>query len=630
MLRRARLLYILRVPAPCDRQGRTGMQILAIHGVGHADAKTDWKPRWQQAVLAGLGAWRPGLAPTIDYLAYDDLFEAAPLGAPEVLEALYRLSASSLFYGLTDRLRSRGGLASALDAVRWTAGMIAQWVALEDLRAQLRDRLATAIQQYQPDIILAHSLGSLIAYDTLRRDEVAGGTLDRDLSFVSFGSQIGNPAVRSVFGGRIEPLERCRFWWHLYNAADDVFTCPLGLPSVGRFRQVDTFFDIAGFADHEGASYLGHEQTSLTVWQDLAATAPRARAVAAGARPADLAQQHARIAVRDKPPELKRKAVLVGVADYPDPANKLDGPVNDVFAVSAALQELGFPVDGIRVVLNDRATGPGIRERLQWLLEEARDGDQLFFFFAGHGAQVPGYGRDSEVDRLDECLVPYDFDWKPGDGIADDELAALYGQLPYGCQFTIMLDCCHAGGMARGTALRARGLAPPDDIRHRMLRWDRDSQMWLPRERLVHVTPQEEKKVARASDRPSWLGESGSVRRMGRGTSLWTPSATEYRQAKAANDHRGPYVPVMLEACAEGELAYEYRHGVTAYGAFTYSVCSVLHQVAAQQKRQRFSFEQLIERVGERIASVVAEPQNPQLHCADARRRESIPGLPPL
>ncbi|HZN47774.1 MAG TPA: caspase family protein [Ramlibacter sp.] len=606
------------------------MKILAIHGVGHGDAKTDWKPQWQQAVADGLGTWRPGLAPELEFLAFDDLFENAPLGAPEVLEALYRLSASGLFHGVSDRLRSRGGMASALDAMRWTAGMIAQWVALEDLRSKLRERVARAIQQAQPDIVLAHSLGSLIAYDTLRRDEVAGGTLAQDLTYVSFGSQIGNPAVRSVFGGRIEPLESCRFWWHLFNAEDDVFTCPVGLPSGGRFRQVDTFFDIAGYADHDGATYLRHEQASLTVWQDLAASVGRGRGKATG-RPTDLAQQHAKIVTRAaKPAKLKQKAVLVGVADYPDPQNRLEGPVNDVFAVSAALQELGFPVDGIRMAINERATGQGIRERLKWLLEEPRDGDQLFFYFAGHGAQVAGYGRDSEVDRVDECLVPYDFDWSRGEGIADDELAALYGQLPYGCQFTIMLDCCHAGGMARGTGLRARGLVPPDDIRHRMLRWDGKTEMWLPRTQLASVTPKEERKIARAGDRKQWLGESGSMRRMGRGTSLWTDSAGQYRAAKSANDHRGPYVPVMLEACAEGELAYEYRHGVTAFGAFTYSVCSVLRQVKEQEKRPRMTFEQLIAQAAQRIATVVGEPQNPQLHCAEARRRELIPGLSPL
>jgi hypothetical protein len=87
---------------------------------------------------------------------------------------------------------------------------------------------------------------------------------------------------------------------------------------------------------------------------------------------------------------------------------------------------------------------------------------------------------------------------------------------------------------------------------------------------------------------------------------------------------------MMLEACAEGELAYEYRHGVTAYGAFTYSVCSVLQQIAREQKRPRLNYEDLIARVGERIATVVPEPQTPQLHCAGFRRKESIPGLSPL
>lgn len=89
------------------------MKILAIHGVGQGDAKAEWKAQWQQAIVRGLDNWRPGLEPVIEFLAYDDLFEKAPLNVGEVREALFRLTASGLFYGLTDRLRSRGGLAAA-------------------------------------------------------------------------------------------------------------------------------------------------------------------------------------------------------------------------------------------------------------------------------------------------------------------------------------------------------------------------------------------------------------------------------------------------------------------------------------------------------------------------------------
>ncbi len=611
------------------------MRILAIHGVGHGDAKSDWQPQWQQVVTQALKTWSGSAAPpTIEFLAYDAFFEAAPLNTAVVGDALLRLAASGLFYGITDRFRNRSGLSSALESVRWSAGMVAQWTALEDLRAQLRQHLSDTMKRLRPDVVLAHSLGSLIAYDTFRRDEVArpAAPLIDGVTLVTFGSQIGNPAVRAVYGGRIEPLDRSRFWWHLYNAEDDVFTCPIGLPSRGKFRQVDTFFDIAGFADHDGAAYLGHDEALATVWQDLASTMARGRSQATAAtppcaRPAKLAAAHLRTTRKAERATPQQRALLVGIADYPDANSRLEGPVNDVFSMSATLQELGFSPDSIRVVLNDRATAAGIRERLKWLLADAQAGDQLVFYFAGHGAQVPGYGRGSEVDHVDECLVPWDFDWSKGNAIADDEFAALYAQLPYACQFVSVLDCCHAGGMARAGGLRARGLTPPDDVRHRMLRWDRATQMWLPRRRLEQMTAAEAQTLKAGKDRDAWLGQSGSMRRLGRGTSLWLPTDKAFRRAKAAHLHEGPYVPVLIEACKEEQFAYEYRHGVVSHGAFTFSLCGVLRDAARQPGRAVLTFEQLLQRTAERIASVVPEPQDPQLSCAAAWRHATVPGL---
>ncbi len=606
------------------------MKILAVHGVGHGDAKTDWQLQWQGAVNESLAAWAPHASPPeFEFLAYDHFFEAAPLNVPVVAEALLRLAASGLFYGIADRFRSRAGLGTALEGVRWTVGMVAQWVALQDLRAQLRQHLADAVRRVQPDVILAHSLGSLIAYDTLRRDEVANPAqaLVKDLTFVSFGSQIGNSAVRAVFGGRVEQLDAARFWWHLYNAEDDVFTCALGLPSRDKFRQVDTYFDIEGFADHDGATYLGHDETLNSVWQDLASTLARARGSGATARPAALAAPLIRTARKAARAQPRQRALLVGIADYPDEASRLEGPVNDVFSMSAALQELGFSPDGIRVVLNDRATTQGIRERLKWLLGDAQPGDQLVFYFAGHGAQVPGYGRDAEVDHIDECLVPWDFDWSKGSAITDDEFASLYSQLPYECQFVAVLDCCHAGGMARASGSRSRGLTPPDDVRHRMLRWDKATQMWLPRRQLASITADEARSLRRSKDRDAWLGASGSMRRLGRGTSLWLPTDQAFRSATVANRHEGPYVPVLIEACQENQFAYEYRHGVVSHGAFTHSLCGVLRDAARQPGKPALTFEKLVAQTTARIASVVPEPQTPQLSCASTWRNKPIAGL---
>lgn len=607
------------------------MRILGIHGIGHADAQTDWQPQWRSAITAGLQTWNPAAAPEFDFMTYDALFEASDLNTPVVLEAFVKLAASGLFYGIADIFRSRRGLGDTLEDVRWTAGMVAQWVALDRLRTQLRSRLAERIRAFQPDVIAAHSLGSLIAYDTLKTDEVANpaSPLTAGRTLVTLGSQIGNPAVRATFGGRVEELAKVRFWWHLYNAEDDVFTCPIVLPTQERFRQVDTYFDIPGWADHDGAHYLGHEEATNTVWQDVASTIPRGRTLAAAKAPASLARpqlQTARATARSAP---QMRALLVGIANYPDAASRLDGPVNDVFSVSATLQELGFGADSIRVVLDERATAAGIRERLEWLLADAKDGDELFFFYAGHGAQIPSVGRDAEVDRIDECLVPYDFDWSAARAITDDEFCALYSQLPYQARFTAVLDCCHAGGMTRGGGVKTRGLTPPDDIRHRMIRWNPRTQMWVPRQRFVDKPPgSAAPRLKRKGDREAWVGKSGSVRRLGRATSLWLPTDRAFERAKKAGHHHGPYTPILYEACAEGESAYEYRHGVESHGAFTYAMCGALRDaVRASGRMRRLTFSGLLAEATQRIESVVAEPQHPQLVCPHMRRTQRVPGL---
>ncbi len=610
------------------------MRILAIHGVGHADAKTDWQPQWQSAIENGLKVWSPRAAPQTDFLVYDQFFAQADLNSPVVAAALLRLTASGLFFGVTDLFRGRRGVGDVLEDVRWTAGMVAQWVALDGLRAQLRAHLAARIVSFKPDVIIAHSLGSLIAYDTFKQDETANSIrhLIDGRTLVTFGSQIGNPAVRATFGGRVEELHNSRFWWHLYNAEDDVFTCPIELPTREHFRQVETFFDIPGVADHDGAHYLGHAETARTVWQDLASTLGRGRGLA-GAKPqAALPTPQLRATRKAARVQPQLRALLVGIAAYPDESSRLEGPVNDVFSMSAALQELGFPADSIRVVLNERATAEGIRERLKWLLADAQPHDNLFFYFAGHGAQIPGYGRDAEVDRLDECLVPYDFDWNQGRAVTDDEFCALYSQLPYDAQFTSVLDCCHAGGMTRAGGVRTRGLSPPDDIRHRMIRWDPPTQMWLPRDRFVEVRenrPAEPARLKRSQDREAWTGKSGGVRRLGRATSLWLKSDAAYRKARKANGHKGPYTPMLFEACMEGESAYEYRHGVTSHGAFTFALCSVLRDAARDPRRTRrpLTFSGLIRETAKRMKPVVADPQHPQLQCPAERLNEPIPGL---
>ena len=108
--------------------------------------------------------------------------------------------------------------------------------------------------------------------------------------------------------------------------------------------------------------------------------------------------------------------------------------------------------------------------------------DQLLLFYSGHGAQLPAYNAKERVDHVDECLVPWDFDWSEAHAITDKQFVNLYSQLPYAAQFVAIFDCCHSGGMTRDGSYKARGITPPDDIRHRMLKWNPDEQMWEERD----------------------------------------------------------------------------------------------------------------------------------------------------
>ena len=652
------------------------MKILCIHGIGHQEERTAWRNDWVDLITARAKEWEPTAAPVITQFAYDDLFAAESTSSAVYVAAVLKLLKSWAGHG------GERDIFGLFDKTRWTVGMVAQWSVIDALRVKLRAKLATEIRTLNPDVIMAHSLGTLVTFDTLRhadsRDKL--GAFKGEL--VTFGSQVGHPAVADVFAGRIEMPPSVTRWWNLFNENDLMFTREFDVPPVGdvsKFVEVQTPF-LQLPLSHDPECYLGHEQAREELWRPLVTaeflgarsvslTTGGARSVAAKITKNTKTTKALEAVAAKTRAELARpklRALLVGIAEYANPEYQLNGPVNDVFLVSQTLQELGVEPDAIRVTLNERATAVAIRERLQWLLADTRDGDTVFFYFSGHGAQVPAYGRDAEVDHIDECLVPYDFNWQQGNAIFDDEFAALYSQLPYGAKFVAMFDCCHAGGMQRGlgsasAASNARSIGMPDDIRHRALRWDRDTQMWLPREQLlrqgteIKASLQAAEKAqqhknkgkgkvskAAAAKVPSAaakvdarVGENGTLRRIGRGQALRGDDAEQYNKRRDAYDHKGPYMPILLEACSENQSAYEYQHGAVSYGAFTYGLCEALdmgrtgREVANQKGKSKkpttpITFERLIAEAVRRVQIVASGPQTPQLVCPEFRRTQSV------
>ena len=313
-----------------------------------------------------------------------------------------------------------------------------------------------------------------------------------------------------------------------------------------------------------------------------------------------------------------QKALLVGINDYPDPAAAARGLRqrrlhHERRAAGVRLSARNDPHLPRRVGLPRTA----FSSRLKWLLDDPKPGDELVFYYSGHGARIPEYGENFEPDHHVESLVPWDFDWSPEKSISDDQIFGLYSQLPYDCRLAMIFDCCHSGGMHRDGGLRPRGITPPDDIRHRELKWDSKTQMWVSRD------------FARINEKfTPTEGLGGRLLRAGKapanalaGRRCCAASRPRNMPASSGEDEamaRGPYLPLIIEACAEDEFSYEYRHGATSHGAFTFSLSAIL------RREKTISFEDLIAKTRELLADL-RYAQEPRILGPTAILQHNVP-----
>lgn len=572
------------------------LKLMGVHGLGDHRA-SDWKTTWPDAIVKAFPKIE-GLSLQFDFMSYDDIYEATDLTFAECAIAVWKLGKSGVF---SVGRRDRGVLSETSERIKWTAGYVVAWVEDEDFQAKARQRVYETLEKQRPDVVLAHSLGSLVTYNAFTHPDArkAGiGKLLKNLTYVTLGSQIANPfVIRNLTNGRVQPLD-VKFWHHLYNVHDDVFTAPIRVWDAPNFAQTETPFDIEGMADHSAESYFTNRATTVNVWQKIGEAAigvqPLGRALTAP--PSKAGKTAKALSAPATPGRRRQKALLVGINDYPDPAQRLEGCVNDVFTMSAVLQQCGFPPESIRTCLDSRATADGILSRIKWLLDDPQPGDELIFYYSGHGTRIPEYGENYEPDHYLETLVPWDFDWKPETYISDDQIYGLYSQLPFDCRFVMIFDCCNAGGMSRSGAAKPKGISPPDDIRHRELKWDVKTGMWVSRD-FERINPDFTSQPEVAVD---FFGKKGATQRIGRAAMLRGLSEKQYEAMKKTDKAMapGPYLPVIIEACGEEERSYEYRHGATSHGAFTFSLANILG------REKKITFEQLIRQTRDQLADL--------------------------
>ena len=159
---------------------------------------------------------------------------------------------------------------------------------------------------------------------------------------------------------------------------------------------------------------------------------------------------------------LTQWALLIGVSDYINFADveggDLPGAEHDARRIRDVLVMKNYvPEQNIRLLLNGAATRAAIEESVTgWLAQNARPGDNVTIFFAGHGSQMWDEGGD-EDDGLDETIAPADvMAASTENDISDDTFNEWLGALPT-ANVVVILDNCNSGTGTRDVTPFSRG-----------------------------------------------------------------------------------------------------------------------------------------------------------------------------
>jgi metacaspase-1 len=286
---------------------------------------------------------------------------------------------------------------------------------------------------------------------------------------------------------------------------------------------------------------------------------------------------------------MAKRALLVGINDYPGTQNDLQGCVNDITNVYDVLVKyFGYASTDVSMLQDKRATRTAILAALRKLVSSCAEGDRFVFHFSGHGSQIRDTEGDELSDGMDEILCPYDFDWD-GEFIKDDDLASILGEVKKGVSAEIILDSCHSGTGTREIVLDRQSLAATmaglADVR----------ALWSSKHciRPKYLAPPAD--IALRAD--DVYGESLRVRRIGE---------------RAAPQH------VLWAACKADQYSADADVGGKPGGAFTYFFCKHIRDTEGSISRA-----ELLKRVR---ASLKHEgfSQFPQLECAASRKTQAV------
>jgi hypothetical protein len=271
----------------CAQQGRDPARLraewaaglnrgLALAGLPPVDAADTWFPFYGDVLVAASARAPEALAGDGDGGLADAVAPADPPARDLYGELLHEAAGRS---GLPPEETAEEGLGDVVAGLQrplsWLADVsgvdeaviavafrdVAAYLGRATTRTAVLDAVAATLPERGPVVVVAHSLGTVVAMDLLTR-------LPDDLDVVQLvtaGSPLGMDAVfgRLLAGGPRYP-ERAAAWLNAWSAADAVsIGCPLADDWGDRVREVRT--TNARDRAHDIGEYLADRRVSATI-----------------------------------------------------------------------------------------------------------------------------------------------------------------------------------------------------------------------------------------------------------------------------------------------------------------------------------------------------------------------------
>lgn len=151
-------------------------------------------------------------------------------------------------------------------------------------------------------------------------------------------------------------------------------------------------------------------------------------------------------------------ALFVGINNYHPQSGvtNLAGCVNDVQAFRTFVEK-NYPTVLAHTLTNEQATRNNVIQAFTThLINKAKAGDTILFYYAGHGSYATSAKAFRQYDpkSQDETFVCYDSRLPGHYDLTDKEIAVLLSRIPNDIHTIVIADSCHSASVTRNGATR--------------------------------------------------------------------------------------------------------------------------------------------------------------------------------